>query len=114
MKTNMRNTLLTGLLLFATGSLVTAQQYAVAPVPPVPSVQSVPPVATVSGYGQQSYSYSVDNRTIRDEDLKSKEISKEIAAPKNGDIYVENTSRNIIIKTWDQQKVKVTTTVYYE
>ncbi len=114
MKTNMRNTLFTGLILLSTGSLVTAQQYAIATAPTAPT----PPAAlqaTVSGYGQQYFSFSSDNgRTIREEDLKSKEISKEIAAPKNGDIYIENTSRNIIIKTWDQQKVKVTTTVYYE
>ena len=113
MKTNMRNTLLTGLVLLVTGTLVTAQQYvagATAPTPPARAVESV----QVSGYGQ-SFNYSSDrDRTIREEDIKSKEVSKEIAAPKNGDIYIENTSRNIIVKTWDQQKVKVTTTVYYE
>lgn len=113
----MRNTLLTGLVLLTTGTLVTAQQYVtgtVAPVPPVPAVAGVQAVAPVAGYGQSYYSSSYNSRTIKDEDLKSKEVSKEIAAPKNGDVYIENTSRNIVVKTWDQQKVKVTTTVYYE
>lgn len=48
------------------------------------------------------------------QDLKSKEVSVEIEASKALDIYVENTQRSIQIKTWDQPKVKVTTTVYYE
>lgn len=47
-------------------------------------------------------------------DLKSKEVSVEVAASKMADIYLENTQRNIQIKTWDQPKVKVVTTVYYE
>ncbi len=47
-------------------------------------------------------------------DLKSKEVSVEVAASKQADIYLENTQRNIQIKTWDQPKVKVVTTVYYE
>ena len=47
-------------------------------------------------------------------DLKSKEVSIELAASKTADIYVENTQRSIQIKTWDQPKVKVVTTVYYE
>jgi hypothetical protein len=47
-------------------------------------------------------------------DLKSKEVSVEVSASKSADIYLENTQRNIQIKTWDQPKVKVVTTVYYE
>lgn len=47
-------------------------------------------------------------------DLKSKEVSVEIEASKASGIYVENTQRSIQIKTWDQPKVKVTTTIYYE
>ena len=47
-------------------------------------------------------------------DLKSKEVSVEITASKTADIYIENTQRNIQIKTWDQPKVKVVTTIYYE
>lgn len=56
----------------------------------------------------------VQERKIKEEDLQSKEISKELSVPKNGDIYIDNFSRGIIVKTWDQQKVKVTATVYYE
>ena len=103
----MRNTLLTGLVLLGAGSLATAQQN-----------------VTVSGYGASQalapiavtgYSSSVSSgRSFKEEDLKSKEVSKEIAAPKGADIYIENSSRGIVVKTWDQQKVKVTTTVYYE
>ncbi|MCK9402132.1 MAG: DUF4097 domain-containing protein [Chitinophagaceae bacterium] len=51
---------------------------------------------------------------VNEEDLKSKEISREMALPKNGEIYIDNTSRNIVIKTWNQPKVKITTTVFYE
>jgi len=53
-------------------------------------------------------------KNYNDEDLKTKEVSKEVSVPKGGEIYIENASRNIIIKTWDQPKVKVTTTVYYD
>lgn len=70
----------------------------------------------------QGYSYSTNNidyvftsgKDFKIEDLKSKEVSKEIAMPKGGEIYIENTSRGVVIKTWDQPKVKVTTTVYYD
>ncbi len=56
-----------------------------------------------------------DNMPQRDfKDLKSKEVSIEISASKTADIYLENTQRSIQIKTWDQPKVKVVTTVYYE
>ncbi|MFY7651435.1 MAG: hypothetical protein ACOVQE_01980, partial [Chitinophagaceae bacterium] len=47
-------------------------------------------------------------------DLKSKEVSQEIAAPKNVDVFIENTSRPIEIKIWDQPKIKVVTTIFYE
>ncbi|MBC7722630.1 MAG: hypothetical protein H7068_11440 [Pedobacter sp.] len=65
----------------------------------------------------QNLSINIDgNATIQRDfkDLKSKEVSVEIEASKASDIYVENTQRSIQIKTWDQPKVKVTTTVYYE
>ncbi len=134
----MRNTLLTAIVLIGTGSFVAAQQ---GPPPPPPPAKATAPIATTDvlnqvpgvaveninnvrvngqsinrtvidgvevGYGSSSY------RNIKEEDLKSKEVSKEIATPKGADIYIENTSRGIIVKTWDQQKVKVTTTVYYE
>jgi hypothetical protein len=47
-------------------------------------------------------------------EMKSKEISREVAMPKNGEVYIENNSRNIVIKTWDQPKVKISTVVLYE
>lgn len=59
------------------------------------------------------YEYNL-GKTYKEEDFKSKEVSKEIAVPKGGEIYIENSSRGITIKTWDQPKVKVTTTIFYE
>jgi hypothetical protein len=53
-----------------------------------------------------------DQREFKD--LKSKEVSVEVPASKASDIYIENTQRSIQIKTWDQPKVKVVTTVFYE
>lgn len=53
-------------------------------------------------------------KQFKDEDLKSKEVSKEVAVPKNGEIFIENASRSMVVKTWDQPKVKVSTTIYYD
>lgn len=47
-------------------------------------------------------------------DIKSKEISQEINVAKSAEIFIDNTSRNLQIKTWEQPKVKVVTTVYFE
>ena len=47
-------------------------------------------------------------------DLKSKEISIELPATKAAEIFIENSSRNLEIKVWDQPKVKVVTTVLYD
>jgi hypothetical protein len=47
-------------------------------------------------------------------DVKAKEVSQEISTSKSPEIYLDNTSRNIQIKIWDQSKVKVVTTVYFE
>lgn len=58
--------------------------------------------------------YADEIRSINQEDLKSKEVSQEINMPKSGEIYIENNSRSIQVKTWDQQKVKVVTTAYFE
>ncbi len=76
---------------------------------------------TLNGFGSvnssSTFSYSDGNfssKNFKEEDLKSKEVSKEIAAPKGADIYIENSSRGIVVKTWDQPKVKVTTTIYYD
>jgi hypothetical protein len=38
----------------------------------------------------------------------------EINAPKTAEIFFENTQRTVQIKTWDQPKVKVVTTVWFE
>lgn len=48
------------------------------------------------------------------QDLKSKEVSQELSTAKSPEIYIDNSSRNIQIKTWDQPKVKITTTVFFE
>ena len=47
-------------------------------------------------------------------DLKTKEISMEINASKTAEIFIENSSRTIEVKTWENPKVKVTTTVYFQ
>lgn len=57
---------------------------------------------------QNVFSHSLNDTA----NLKSKEISQEINMPKGGEIYIENSSLAIQVKTWDQSKVKVVTTVY--
>lgn len=57
---------------------------------------------------QNAYAYSLNDTA----GLKSKEISQEINMPKGGEIYIENSSLAIQVKTWDQAKVKLVTTVY--
>lgn len=69
--------------------------------------------ATTIYNSSQNAPVVVEGREIKNEDLKSKEVSKEINMPKSGEIYIENASRALVIKTWDQPKVKITTTVYY-
>jgi hypothetical protein len=54
------------------------------------------------------------DKQIDPKDLKSKEISTEVSASKAQDIYIENNNRTIEIKSWDQPKVKIVTTIYYE
>lgn len=53
-------------------------------------------------------------KKIDPKDLKSKEISMELPASKSAEIFIENNSRNLEIKVWDQQKVKVVTTIMYD
>jgi hypothetical protein len=62
---------------------------------------------------RDGYEY-FSEKEFKIEDLKSKEVSKEIAVSKASDIYIESSQRSIVVKTWDQPKVKVTTTVYFE
>lgn len=63
-----------------------------------------------------NYSIAQNNSTTekKSEDLKEKEITKELSISKGGDVIIENTSRSIQIKTWNQSSVKVSTTLYYE
>ncbi|MBS1628161.1 MAG: hypothetical protein JSR09_05550 [Bacteroidetes bacterium] len=53
-------------------------------------------------------------KNIADSNLNKKEVSQEISVNKGTDIFIENTSRSVEIKVWDQPKVKVVTTVYFE
>lgn len=62
----------------------------------------------------EGFYYPGADKQIDPKDLKSKEITTEVAASKVQDIYIENNSRNIEIKTWEQPKVKIVTTIYYE
>jgi hypothetical protein len=97
------NTMLVTAISAAMSISASAQDITIAPRPTVP----VAPNAIVMVEG-----FDAPNRDFKD--LKSKEVSVEVAASKSSDIYLENTQRNIQIKTWDQPKVKVVTTVYYE
>lgn len=112
----MHNTLL-GCLLLGTASIATAQQ-APAAVSSGRSIQNVQAVAPVAATVANGYSYSDGNsfsgKDFKDQELKSKEVSKEIAVSRTSEIYIENSSRAIVVKTWDQPKVKVTTTIYYD
>jgi hypothetical protein len=101
-------TVLTGVL-----SQATAQQVVTSTSPASSGTQ-----VRVAAEGREVRVINGENmrttKNFKDEDLKTKEVSKEVSVPKGGEIYIENASRNIIIKTWDQPKVKVTTTVYYD
>jgi hypothetical protein len=55
-----------------------------------------------------------NHQKVDPKDLKSKEISMELPAAKSAEIFIENNSRNLEIKVWDQQKVKVVTTILYD
>ena len=94
MKIFTRNILLVSLSVFTGDSLLQAQQ---------------------SGVTKGTLTLSnIPAGKIEKVEMKSKDISREVAMPKNGEVYIENNSRNIVIKTWDQPKVKITTTVQYE
>ena len=64
-------------------------------------------------FSNQNYN-SEENNFKNVDDVKSKEVSQEISTSKSPEIYIDNSSRGIVIKTWEQNKVKVTTTVFYE
>ncbi len=56
---------------------------------------------------------SITEKKVKEEDTKSKEVSLEIPMPKGGEVYMELSSRNVIVKIWDQPKIKVVTTAIY-
>lgn len=70
-------------------------------------------VKTVVGYPINA-NQDFDNFFRDRKDDKAKEVSQEISSSKSPEIYLDNTSRNIQVKIWDQSKVKVVTTVYFE
>jgi hypothetical protein len=80
--------------------------------PATPKLASLPRMAIVPSLPVSVEGFEAPNHDFKD--LKSKEVSVEVPASKSADIYLENTQRNIQIKTWDQPKVKVVTTIYYE
>jgi hypothetical protein len=55
-----------------------------------------------------------DLKKSNGEKYGNKEISVEIAVGKMVDINLDNTSRTIEIKTWDEPKVKISTIVYFD
>jgi len=114
----MCNTLFSALLLLGTATVAFSQTaITTAPVAQVSAAGNVSPMNSVSAAlatTTQGFGYAYGYKQINDADLNSKEVSKEIGVPKNSDIYIENTSRAIVVKTWEQQKVKITTTVHYE
>ncbi|MBH2004059.1 MAG: DUF4097 family beta strand repeat protein [Sphingobacteriia bacterium] len=83
--------------------------------PPTPPMPPMPPMEPMELSEGATFMEMGEGKQFTDkDDLKSKEVSQEIASSKTPDIFIDNTSRNIVIKTWDQPKVKVTTTVYFE
>lgn len=121
----MRNMFFTACL-FTAASFANAQQPPAAPRADVPRVTEARIAGTTTMAPAAPVADMRDVRNLRDgyeyfsdkefkiEDLKSKEVSKEIAVSKASDIYIESSQRSIVVKTWDQPKVKVTTTVYFE
>lgn len=84
----------------------------VAPVPPVPPVATVSALAPLTALnGSVNYNYEGEYDT---KNLTSKEISMEMNVGKTAEIYFENTQRTVEIKTWEQPKVKIVTTVWFE
>ncbi len=57
---------------------------------------------------------STETNELRNADFQSKEIAVEVNAGRGTDIRINNNNRSIEIKTWNEPKVKVVTTLYYE
>ncbi|MBR2649342.1 MAG: hypothetical protein IKD55_10910 [Sediminibacterium sp.] len=93
-----------------------------APLPPMPPMPAMESIAALAPMSSSRFSDAPDavfytnngNHFTNPDDVKSKEVSQELSVSKTADIYIDNSSRNIVIKQWDQPKVKVTTTVFYE
>jgi len=78
---------------------------------PAPAGRPKEPAVTAAG----SFSEAAAPKKMNpDANLNSKEINVSYDIARNADIIIENSSRNLEIKTWDQPKVKITTTVYFE
>ncbi len=103
MNTKMRSTITAGILtlgMFLNNKpIATAQE--LAPLPPLPQPRFEKQII-------------IDKSDKDFEDLKSKQVSVEVNAGKNGEVSIDNTSRELEIKTWNESKVKVVTTIYYE
>ena len=97
---------------------------ALPPMPAMPPMATMPPMPPMAEFPEfpermempevNGFTYFNGKNFTNADDLKSKEVSQEMAVSKSADIFIENTSRNIVIKSWDQPKVKITTTVYFE
>src|ERR1700744_3859420 len=48
------------------------------------------------------------------ENITTKEVSQETSIKQNADTYIYNNSRSVIIKAWDEPKVKITATICYK
>lgn len=87
----------------------------VPPTSPAPATPAMPPIPPMElSEGAMFMELGEGKRFTDKDDLKSKEVSQELSTSKTPEVFISNTSRNIIIKTWDQPKVKVSTTVYFE
>ena len=106
MKTMSRRTIAKSLvmmgILLSGIAIAKAQDDAMVPMP------SLPPLPSMG-------KMKMEKRISKDlSEFKSKEVSVVVNAGKGADVYIENTSRTLEIKTWDQPKVKVTTTIYFD
>ena len=67
-----------------------------------------------TGYGFAHSLVNSEKVERSNSDFQSREISMEVSAGRGTDIRINNNNRNIEIKTWNNPKVKVVTTLYYE
>jgi len=107
MKTNIKRVMTLGALVVTLISKAVAQDIEMG-IPNIP-----PPPASIPMIKKIIINKEI-NKDVNLQDLKSKEVSVEVKANKGADVYIDNTSRSLEIKTWDQPKVKVVTTIFYE